>query len=149
MIVDLMRNDFFRICGSGNVSVKDPGTVYSFSNVHHLIAALTGRLHKELSLRDCLEKLCPGGSITGAPKKEVMLAISELEKRSRGYFMGNILLFDYKQQKLDSSILIRTVHVKESEDMEFAVGSGIVIASEAESEFSELKAKMRVVSNKS
>ena len=149
MIVDLMRNDFFRICGPGNVSVKDPGTVYSFSNVHHLIASVTGKLDKKISLGECLKRLCPGGSITGAPKKEVMLAISELEKRPRAYFMGNILLFDYKQQKLDSSILIRTVHIKGSSDMEFAVGSGIVIASEAESEFSELKAKMRVVSNKS
>ena len=42
MIVDLMRNDFFRICGPSNVSVKDPGTVYSFSNVHHLIASVSG-----------------------------------------------------------------------------------------------------------
>ena len=148
MIVDLMRNDF-RICGPGNVSVKDPGTVYSFSNVHHLIASVVGKLDKKMSLGECLKRLCPGGSITGAPKKEVMLAISELEQRKRAYFMGNIMLFDHKQQKLDSSILIRTVHIKGSSDMEFAVGSGIVIASEAESEYSELKAKMRVVSNKS
>ena len=46
MIVDLMRNDFFRICGPGNVSVKDPGTVYSFSNVHHLIASVVKLIRK-------------------------------------------------------------------------------------------------------
>ena len=149
MIVDLMRNDFFRICGPSNVSVKDPGTVYSFSNVHHLIASLQAELKEEKTLGECLDKLCPGGSITGAPKKEVMSAIYELEARPRGLFMGNILLFDHEQQKLDSSILIRTIHVKNQSLTEFAVGSGIVIGSDPQSEFSELKAKMRVVSVKS
>ena len=59
MIVDLMRNDFFRICGPGNVSVKDPGTVYSFSNVHHLIASVVGKLDKKISLGECLGKIMP------------------------------------------------------------------------------------------
>ena len=58
-------------------------------------------------------------------EKEVMLAISELEQRKRAYFYGNIMLFDHKQQKLDSSILIRTV-IKGSSDMNL-VGKWIVI----------------------
>ena len=69
--------------------------------------------------------------------------------KEKGLFYGKYLLFDHEQQKLDSSILIRTIHVKNQSLTEFAVGSGIVIGSDPESEFSELKAKMRVVSNKS
>jgi anthranilate/para-aminobenzoate synthase component I len=143
MIVDLLRNDLFRVCQPSSVKVLDPGSLHSFANVHHRIARIEGRLRPGLSMGMLLQALCPGGSITGAPKREVMLAIREKEERPRGFFMGNIVYNDAWTGCLDSSILIRTaVH---REQWEFAAGSGLVIHSDPVAELEEIRTKARVM----
>lgn len=149
MIVDLMRNDLNRICLAQSVKVEDPGTVHSFSNVHHLIARVSGQLAAGLSLGDLFSALCPGGSITGAPKREVMQAIREYEGRERNYFMGNFFLWTPQTGYFDSSILIRTAQRLGPGPTEFAAGSGLVIRSQPEDELAEIKAKCRVVMDRS
>ncbi|HET9240322.1 MAG TPA: chorismate-binding protein [Oligoflexus sp.] len=143
MIVDLLRNDLFRVCQASSVKVLDPGSLHSFSNVHHRIARIQGLLRPGLAMGELLKALCPGGSITGAPKREVMLAIREKESRPRGLFMGNIVYKDAWTGVLDSSILIRTaVHRKR---WEFAAGSGLVIHSDPAEELAEILTKARVM----
>ncbi len=144
MIVDLMRNDLYRVCKPGSVIVKDPGSLHSFSTVHHLIAQIEGNLRAPLTLGYILSVLCPGGSITGAPKIEVMTAIRDHEQRNRGFFMGNCFIYSPQQGYFDSSILIRTV-VREQGETAFAAGSGIVIHSQPELEMDEIWSKGRVV----
>lgn len=144
MIVDLMRNDLNRVCEQGSVRVLDKGSLHSFSNVHHLIAKVEGRLSKELELAVLIEALCPAGSITGAPKIEVMQAIEEYEDRPRDYFMGHVVLLDRGSSQFSSSILIRTVYTK-GYDIHFAAGSGLVIGSQPELEMEEIFHKGRVV----
>lgn len=145
MIVDLMRNDLHRVSCPGSVKVLDPGSVHSFPNVHHLIARIEGRLRAELDWGSLLSALCPGGSITGAPKREVMLAIAEREQRARGYFMGKLLYADAYSGHVDSSILIRTAVARAPEHWEFAAGSGIVVHSQPAEELAEVLAKAQVV----
>jgi anthranilate/para-aminobenzoate synthase component I len=148
MIVDLMRNDLLKICEPGSVLVKDKGSLHSFTTVHHLIARITGLLREPQSFGSILAVLCPGGSITGTPKIEVMRAIYDYESRPRDYFMGNIFCWDLKSQYFDSSILIRTVQKRVGIDhYEFAAGSGLVIGSELLAEMEEISAKARVVVN--
>ena len=143
MIVDLLRNDLFRVCQASSVKVLDPGSLHSFSNVHHRIARIRGLLRPGLSMAELLKALCPGGSITGAPKREVMRAIREKESRPRGLFMGNIVYKDAWTGVLDSSILIRTaVH---EDRWEFAAGSGLVIHSDPAEELAEIQTKARVM----
>jgi anthranilate/para-aminobenzoate synthase component I len=143
MIVDLLRNDLFRVCQASSVKVLDPGSLHSFSNVHHRIARIQGLLRPGLSMAELLKALCPGGSITGAPKREVMRAIREKESRPRGLFMGNIIYKDAWTGVLDSSILIRTaVHQNR---WEFAAGSGLVIHSDPAEELAEILTKARVM----
>ncbi len=143
MIVDLLRNDLFRVCQGSSVKVLDPGSLHSFANVHHRIARIQGLLRKDLGMQELLEALCPGGSITGAPKREVMRAIREKESRPRQLFMGNIIYRDAWTGRLDSSILIRTaVHQKR---WEFAAGSGLVIHSDPAEELIEILTKARVM----
>ncbi len=94
-------------------------------------------------MHELLDALCPGGSITGAPKREVMRAIREKESRPRQLFMGNIIYRDAWTGRLDSSILIRTaVHQKR---WEFAAGSGLVIHSDPAEELTEILTKARVM----
>jgi para-aminobenzoate synthetase component 1 len=143
MIVDLLRNDLFRVCQSSSVKVLDPGSLHSFANVHHRIARIQGLLRPELTLGDLLQALCPGGSITGAPKREVMTAIREKESRPRELFMGNILYKDAWTGCLDSSILIRTA--VRTNRWEFAAGSGLVVESDPAEELAEIQTKALVL----
>lgn len=145
MIVDLMRNDLNQICERNSVIVEDPGSLQSFVNVHHLIAHVRGTLLPSLTLGELFSLICPAGSITGAPKKEVMTAIREKEGRDRGYFMGHVFYWD-PRIGLDSSILIRTLTKVGANPYEFAAGSGIVIHSDPALELNEITAKCRVVS---
>jgi para-aminobenzoate synthetase component 1 len=144
IIIDLMRNDLTQVCQKKSVTVEDPGSLQSFVNVHHLIGHVSGLLRSGLTLRELLLATAPGGSITGAPKIEVMQAIREAEGRSRGYFMGNLFSWD-PRIGFDSSILIRTLVKVGANPYEFAAGSGIVVHSQPHKEQAEIDAKCRVV----
>lgn len=145
MIVDLMRNDLQRLSVRGGVKVLDPGTVKSFPNVHHLMARIQGQLKPHHMLEEICRAICPGGSITGAPKREVMDVIRSREERERGYFMGNIFYKDSYSGRLDSSILIRTAVRHTGPSWEYAAGSGITVKSHAYEELQEVLTKARIV----
>ncbi|MEI8026556.1 MAG: chorismate-binding protein [Pseudomonadota bacterium] len=143
MIIDLMRNDLARISKRNTVRVDSPGRVYSYPTVHHLVAQVSGAALDDLTLNQ-LFSILPAGSITGAPKVEVMAAISELESRRRGFFMGSAFhlnsLGDFK-----STVMIRTA-LKVGDEYQYAAGSGIVVKSIPEDEMAEIYVKCRVLS---
>lgn len=145
IIVDLMRNDLNRICQSQSVKVLKTHEIKSFKNVHHLVASLEGHLKKDMTWEEFFARTSPGGSITGAPKKEVMQAIYEFEKRERGYFMGHAFLWDPDSNYFDSSILIRTMVGNTESEFSYAAGSGIVVNSNPESELREIYDKCKVI----
>ncbi len=146
MIVDLMRNDLHRVSRPASVRVLSPNQLLSVANVHHLVAHVAADLRPGLSLGELLAAVCPGGSVTGAPKREVMEAIRTYEGRERGYFMGHAFYLD-DSGAFDSSILIRTVARTAAQgQFEFAAGSGIVMRSQAEAELREIDAKTRILS---
>lgn len=143
MIIDLMRNDLHRVCIPGSVEVLDSGSVKTFSHVHHLEGHIRGVLSEERTMGDVLQALCPGGSITGAPKIEVMKHIHALEGRERGYMMGHSFLMD-ANGFFDSNILIRTMTSADGcRNWNYAAGSGIVVKSIAEQELLEVSSKCR------
>ncbi len=145
MIVDLMRNDLARVSRRGTVVVESRSHLLTVANVHHLEATVTSRLQPGLTLGELLDATCPGGSVTGAPKREVMQAIREFEGRERGHFMGNAFYLD-DSGGFDSSILIRTLARRVGQkDYEFAAGSGIVVHSKPAAECREIDAKARVL----
>lgn len=146
MIVDLMRNDFHRICERGSVAVPVAQEVRSHANVHHLHAHVTGKLKQGIDLAGLLGAVCPAGSITGAPKLEVIKSISGLEGRTRGYHMGHVFRWRF-DGFFDSSVLIRTMVSKSNGTFELAVGSGIVVHSDPAAELAEITAKARVATS--
>lgn len=144
MIVDLMRNDFRRVSIPKSIKVLDKGSLQSFSSVHHLVAKISADMSSDTRISDFFHKLFPAGSITGAPKIEVMKAISEYEGRPRNWFMGNAFYL-LPSGHFDSSVLIRTLWQKPDQTYEYAAGSGLVVKSEANDELEEIKTKCRVV----
>jgi len=135
MIVDLLRNDLGRCCTAGSIKVEKLFQLKSFTNVHHLVSRITGKLAEQRDVFDLLAASFPGGSITGAPKIRAMEIIEELEPNRRGPYCGSLGFIDSRGH-METNILIRTM-VCSDEKLYFWGGGGIVADSEGESEFQE------------
>lgn len=135
MIVDLLRNDFGRVCSPGSISVPKLFDIESFATVHHLVSTVRGQLADDATIADLLMACFPGGSITGAPKLRAMQLIDELEPVRRDLYCGSILCWGF-DGNLESSISIRTL-VKQDNQLHYWAGGGIVADSVAEDEYQE------------
>ena len=139
MIVDLMRNDLSRVCTPVSIDVSGLCELETFSNVHHLVSTVKGKLKVGYDGLDLLRASFPGGSITGAPKIRAMDIIEEIEGIRRGPYCGSIGYIGF-DGSMDSSILIRTL-VYEGSQVSFNVGGGIVADSDPQEEYDETLAK--------
>ncbi|MFC1855141.1 aminodeoxychorismate synthase component I, partial [Thermodesulfobacteriota bacterium] len=140
MIVDLERNDLGRVSKFGSVNVDDFIVVESYSNVHHLVSTVSGRLVDGVTPIECIMNSFPGGSITGAPKIRSMEIIDEIEPTTRGIYTGAIGYFDLSGD-FDFNIAIRTAIYYKGDNQKgkiyFQVGGGIVADSDPSSEYEE------------
>ncbi len=136
MITDLIRNDLGIVCEKGTIKVDKFKSLESFSNVHHLVSEISGRLKKNISLRKILKATFPGGSITGCPKIPSMNIISKLEELPRNIYTGSIGWYSADLLTLDFNIAIRTCYAVDSM-IYFGVGGGIIWDSEPLDEYLE------------
>jgi para-aminobenzoate synthetase component 1 len=143
MIVDLLRNDFGRVCEPGSVAAPRICELESFATVHHLVSTVTGRLAPGRDAVDLLEACFPGGSITGAPKRRAMEIIDELEPHRREVYCGAIG-YATPAGRLDMNIPIRTTLAAQGE-LRFYAGGGIVADSTPEAEFEETEVKIAAI----
>ncbi len=143
MIVDLMRNDLSEVSVPLSVHVDCPRRLVTHHHVHHLEASVSAQLRPSLTFGDLFSALCPAGSITGAPKLEVMKHIRRYEGCDRGYFMGHGFIC-YDDGSMDSNILIRTlVSQDDAATWFYAAGSGLVVKSDPRQELLEIMQKCR------
>jgi para-aminobenzoate synthetase component 1 len=146
MIVDLMRNDLARVCPPGAVGVSELFKIETFTNVHHLVSTVTGRLAPGLGALDLLEAAFPPGSVTGAPKVQAMKVIADYEP-ARGPYCGSMFWAGFAGG-CDSSVLIRTIAMMEDEGgwrYEARAGAGIVADSDPVLERLETEAKIDAI----
>ena len=142
MIVDLIRNDFGRICKTGSVQVHNLFQVQTFKSIHQMISTVKGTLLNGLSFADILYALFPCGSITGAPKIRTMEIINDLEGEPRGIYTGAIGYL-LPNDDFYFNVPIRTIVIKENNGKEsdshceMGIGSGIIYESNAKAEFAE------------
>lgn len=141
MIVDLLRNDLGRVCQPGSVKVERLHALESFATVHHLVGEVHGKLRRDVTRRELLRAVFPGGSITGAPKVSAMRAIDRLEPHRRGIGMGSLGYFSC-HGRIDLNIAIRTIVATRGRAY-VPVGAGIVWDSDPASEYAETLAKAR------
>jgi len=140
MIVDLMRNDFSKVCLPNTVKVEKLCALESFAAVHHLVSSITGKLAPRKDNTDLLAACFPGGSITGAPKIRAMQIIESLEPHSRSVYCGCIGYLSCNGN-MDTSIAIRTL-VSANDHLYCWGGGGLVFDSDAEQEFLETHQKV-------
>lgn len=145
MIVDLLRNDLGKCAVPGSVRVTSLCEVQSFNGVHHLVSSIEARCAADKTYADVIAACFPGGSITGAPKREAMRIISEHEPYARGVYCGSIGYFSL-HGRFDSSIAIRTL-TAHNDTLYLNAGGGIVLDSQWEEEYRECFVKIKAIVN--
>jgi len=134
MIVDLVRNDFSRICKAGTVSVTELFGIYTYPQVHQMISTITGQLKNNLTFTEILKATFPMGSMTGAPKERVM---QQYECFNRGLYAGSVGYFT-PEKDFDFNVVIRSLQYDTQQQLlSYAVGSGITAGSVPEQEYEE------------
>jgi anthranilate/para-aminobenzoate synthase component I len=136
MIVDLLRNDLGRVAEYGSVRVLEARAIEQHPTVWHTVATIAARLRREAGLAEILAAVCPGGSITGAPKIRAMQIIEELEGFRRGMYCGNIGVIGPQGTTMALNIAIRTLVMQAGRVYVYA-GGGIVADSLPTPEYEE------------
>ncbi len=135
MIVDLIRNDLGRICRFKSIKVNEWKKLETYQKVHHLVGIIEGTLTDNFDFSTIFKSLCPGGSITGAPKIKSMQILSSLEQEQRGPYTGTLGYISLNGN-MDFNILIRTI-ILDQQNLSLQVGGGIVSDSDVASEYQE------------
>lgn len=143
MIVDLMRNDFGRVCQVGTVEVEKLFEVETYATVHQLVSTVIGHLAEQKSFVDAIDSSFPGGSMTGAPKARAIEIIRELEGGNRGIYSG-VIGYLGANGSSEMAMVIRTIVFTENEAT-IGVGGGITIDSDPQSELEETRLKAKAL----
>ncbi len=137
MVVDLVRNDLSRICTPGSVRVSELFGIYSFPQVYQMISAITGELLPGLHWSEAIQAAFPMGSMTGAPKNNVVKLISRYERSRRGIFSG-ALGYVTPDADFDFNVVIRSLLYRQDTGyLSYQVGSGITYNSDPAAEYEE------------
>ncbi len=141
MIVDMVRNDFGRVCVPGSITVDPLFQVSTYRTVHQMTSTVHGLVPADASFADILAATFPAASITGAPKIRAMEIINQTETSPRQAYTGSIGCLAPDGDFL-FNVAIRTVICRDG-DGELSVGGGIVADSEPESEWQEALSKSK------
>jgi len=135
MIVDLIRNDMNTICDQA-VQVTAHRELMNIGYTTHTYSQITGQCTKPFW--EILTAVLPGGSISGCPKIESLLAIQELENFDRGFYTG--VMGWWKNDDFELNIAIRSF-LKTGNSVQYFTGCGVVYDSDPESEWQEFLTK--------
>jgi len=157
MIVDLLRNDLARLPQTRQVAVSEPFAVAQHGSVLQMTTTITADLQTQPSLWELLDALFPCGSVTGAPKRETIRILGELEAGPRGAYCGAIGYLSSGPDGLavTMSVPIRTLEALAEPDttpiglvswpLRLGLGAGITYPSVAADEWAECRLKGRFV----
>lgn len=144
-ITDLLRNDLSRV--ARKVRVEKFRYVDKIETKDKIILQTSTLIAGYLPLNyqnylgNILWELLPAGSVSGAPKKETVNILKEIEKEKRGFYCGIAGYFD--GESLDSCVLIRFIEKRENQFF-YRTGAGITVNSLAEDEYQEILSKIYV-----
>ncbi|MBK7958989.1 MAG: anthranilate synthase component I family protein [Bacteroidetes bacterium] len=108
MIVDLVRNDLSPYAKTGSIHVDELFGIYTFEHVHQMISTISASLENEEDGFNAFLYAFPPGSMTGAPKKEVMKNIQRMENMQRDIYAGSIGYFNANGD-YDFNVVIRSI----------------------------------------
>lgn len=138
MIVDLCRNDLARVARTGSVRVDQLYAVRRWCDLWQAESQISAIPDDGVQLADLLAAICPGGSVTGAPKRAALELIAATEPVGRGPAMG--VLGRIGPDRIDLGLTIRTV-AADSHRLHLWAGGGITWDSDPAAEVAEAAAK--------
>ena len=138
MIVDLERNDLARVARTGSVRVDELFAVRRWCDLWQAESTVSAAAGDGLGLADLLRAVCPGGSVTGAPKLAALHEIAALEPVGRGAGMG--ALGWVGPGRVDLGLTIRTA-AADTGRLHVWAGGGITWGSDPAAEVAEAAAK--------
>lgn len=139
MIVDLMRNDFGKICESGSVGVSELFRVEKHPGLSHLVSDVRGTLKSGAKWAEIFDALTPAGSISGAPKSSALDIIRKHESVMRGPYCGAIGWVHGESAEI--AVGIRTFWRTDNKVIHYGTGAGITWSSDADAEWEETRLK--------
>jgi len=139
MIVDLARNDLAQVARTGSVRVDDLYRIQRWSDLWQAESTVSAALAPGTGLADVLRAVCPGGSVTGAPKLSALDRVAEIEPVGRGPSMGALGWYS-AAGGLDLGLTIRTV-AADADRLHVWAGGGITWSSDPADEVAEAAAK--------
>jgi para-aminobenzoate synthetase component I len=139
MIVDLERNDLARVARTGTVRVEELFAIRRWSRLWQAESTVSAELADGVGLAQLLRATCPGGSVTGAPKRAALAQLAALEPVGRGASMGALGWVDASGD-LDLGLTIRTA-AADGQRLHLWAGGGIVWDSDPWAEVAEAAAK--------
>ena len=143
MIVDLVRNDLARSAKTGSIKVEELFGIYEFATVHQMISTVTAEVRKEIHPIDVIRHAFPMGSMTGAPKVEVMKNIEAYEDQKRGIYSGSVGYFA-PDGDFDLNVVIRSIFYNASTHyLSIQVGGAITYDADAHAEYDEMLLKAK------
>ena len=141
MIVDMERNDLSRICVPGTVKILKEKFVEEYKHLFHYVTSIHGKLKKNISLKEIITSMMPGGSVIGCPKIRTLEILNKQEKEDRNIFTGSFGYIKFNQD-MRFNIIIRSI-LNFKKISEISAASGVILDSSAKKEFNEnfIKAK--------
>ena len=142
MIVDLVRNDFGRVCEYGSVDVPALWSVESHPGLCHLVSTVEGRLRSGVGWAGVIDATFPPGSVTGAPKIAAVDVLRRLEPVPRDVYCGAIGWVDADRGIGELNVAIRTFWF-DGGMLHFGTGGAITWDSTPDGEWEETELKAR------
>lgn len=143
MIVDMIRNDLGKIAQPCSIRAERLFQIETYPTLFQMTSEVSAQ--STAPLLEVMQALFPCASITGAPKKQTMEIIQQLEPDPRNIYTGAIGYIT-PHGETAFSVAIRTATLSNATgQMAYHVGSGIVWDSDPEEELEECKIKARVI----
>ncbi len=120
---------------------KETRRVVTFGDIKHLASRFEGRAVAGTSVLSVLASLHPTAAVAGSPREQALSLIREIEPTGRGRYAGPVGWFDTDGEG-EFAIALRCGLIQ-GRDVTLYAGGGIVVGSDASSEFYETELKLR------
>ena len=126
-----------------DLRIPSEPVVRTLPTVHHLQLPIEGTLARDVHVLDLVGALHPTPAVCGTPREAARSWLRENERVERGYYAGPVGFFDAHGDG-ELHVALRSALVRGTQAWLYG-GAGLVPGSEAEREFDEVEAKLRVM----
>lgn len=145
MITNLMIEELKNVAQEDSIHVTKAFTVEKYPTLYQMTSTVEGTLLPDQSIIHILQQLFPCGSISGAPKKETLQLIHELERLPRDVYCGAIGYITPNREAI-FNVPIRTVMIDTATKIaSYGAGGAITAQSTMEDEYEEVLTKTKVL----